>query len=58
MLDHEQISKPIFEALLRELDQRAEKVDVRIAEILAEDESRAEPEQAISEPLPDHSEVS
>lgn len=48
MLDHEQISTPIYEALRRELDQRAEEVETRIAEIYAQDESRAADERRLA----------
>jgi CPA1 family monovalent cation:H+ antiporter len=41
MLDRGQISKPIYEVLRYELDQRAEEVETRMAEIYAQDESRA-----------------
>jgi CPA1 family monovalent cation:H+ antiporter len=48
MLDHELISKPIYEALRRELDRRAEEVESRIAEIYAQDESRAAEEMRLA----------
>jgi Na+:H+ antiporter len=41
MLEHELISLPSYEVLRRDLDRRAEETEKRIAEIYAQDESRA-----------------
>jgi CPA1 family monovalent cation:H+ antiporter len=41
MLEHELISAPTYQALRRDLDQRAEEADKRIEEIYAQDESHA-----------------
>jgi CPA1 family monovalent cation:H+ antiporter len=41
ILEHELISAPTYEVLRRDLDQRAEEAEKKIAEIYAQDESRA-----------------
>ena len=40
-MEHELISAPTYEVLRRDLDQRAEEAEKKIAEIYAQDESRA-----------------
>jgi CPA1 family monovalent cation:H+ antiporter len=48
MLERELIAKPVYEALRRELDQRAGEVESKIAEIYAQDESRAADEMHLA----------
>jgi hypothetical protein len=48
MLDQGLISKPTYAALHRGLDRRAEEVETRIAEIYAQDESRAAEEMRLA----------
>jgi CPA1 family monovalent cation:H+ antiporter len=48
MLEQEVISKPIYEALRGELERRAQEVESRIAEIYAQDESRAADEMRLA----------
>jgi len=48
MLEHELISAPTYQALGRDLDQRAEEAEKRIAEIYAQDESHAADEERLA----------
>jgi Na+:H+ antiporter len=48
MLDRELISTPTYEALRRELDQRGQEAQAKIAEIYAKDESRAADETRLA----------
>jgi len=49
MLEHELISAPTYEALRRDLDRRAEEAEKRIAEIYAQDKSRAADEVGLAQ---------
>ena len=48
MLEHELISRPIYEELRRGLDQRAGEIEARMAERYAKDESRAGDERRLA----------
>jgi monovalent cation:H+ antiporter, CPA1 family len=48
MLNHEVISKPIYDTLRRDLDRRAKEVETRIAEIYAQDSSHAADEMRLA----------